>query len=263
MAILLLTSAGGSPGVTTLAVGLSLTWPRPVLLVDADPGAHQAVLAGYLAGRSAGGRGLLRVAEAHRDHRPLREVVIDQTIALSEEGQIQRRFLPGFTKPGSAAHFASVWEELAETFDGLAEVDIDVIIDCGRLSTAGLPGPLVERSAVTALMLQSNLRAIMSARTYLPTLRDHARLGPDDHGRLGLVIRGQGQPYGRGEISKSLGVPVLADVVSDPQHAGCLSDGRPPTRRFEVSSLMRSVRDASTQFANIMQRSTELARSGS
>jgi hypothetical protein len=58
-------------------------------------------------------------------------------------------------------------------------------------------------------------------------------------------------------------VPVLADVVSDPQHAGCLSDGRPPTRRFEVSSLMRSIRDASTQFANILQRSTELARSGS
>ena len=42
MAILILTSAGGSPGVTTLAVGLALTWPRPVLLADCDPGAHQA-----------------------------------------------------------------------------------------------------------------------------------------------------------------------------------------------------------------------------
>jgi hypothetical protein len=263
VAILLLTSAGGSPGVTTLAVGLSLTWPRPVLLVDADPGAHQAVLAGFLAGRSAGGKGLLRVAEAHRDRRPLREVVIDQTIALSEEGQIQRRFLPGFTKPGSAAHFVSVWEELAETFDGLAEVDIDVIIDCGRLSTTGLPAPLVERSAVTALMLQSNLRAIMSARTHLPTLRDHARLGQNDHGQLGLIIRGQGLPYGRGEISKTLGVPVLADIASDPQQSAILSDGRPPGRRFEASALMRSIRDASTQLANVVQRSTELARSGS
>ena len=36
-AILLLTSTAGSPGVTTLAVGLALTWPRPVLLVDATP----------------------------------------------------------------------------------------------------------------------------------------------------------------------------------------------------------------------------------
>src|SRR5688572_10927998 len=78
MAILMLTSTGGSPGATTLAVGLALTWPRPILLADCDPGAHQAILAGYLAGRSAGGKGLLRVAEAHRDRRPLREVILDQ-----------------------------------------------------------------------------------------------------------------------------------------------------------------------------------------
>ena len=59
MAILILTSAGGSPGVTTLAVGLALTWPRPVLLADCDPGAHQAILAGYLTGQSSHGKGLL------------------------------------------------------------------------------------------------------------------------------------------------------------------------------------------------------------
>ncbi len=82
MAILMLTSAGGSPGVTTLAIGLALTWPRPVLLADCDPGAHQAVLAGYLHGQSSSGKGLLRVAEAHRDRRPLREVVIDQCLPL-------------------------------------------------------------------------------------------------------------------------------------------------------------------------------------
>ena len=69
MSILILTSAGGSPGVTTLGIGLALTWPRPVLLADCDPGAHQAVLAGYLAGQSGHGKGLLRVAEAHRDRR--------------------------------------------------------------------------------------------------------------------------------------------------------------------------------------------------
>jgi hypothetical protein len=72
MAILVLGSVSGSPGVTTLAVGLALAWPRRIVLADCDPGAHQAVLAGYLAGRRSGGRGLLRVAEAHRDRRPLR-----------------------------------------------------------------------------------------------------------------------------------------------------------------------------------------------
>src|SRR4026209_437268 len=92
VAIILLTSTGGSPGVTTLAVGLALTWPRPILLVDCDPGAHQAILAGYLAGRSSNGKGLLRVAEAHRDRRPLREVVLDQNLPLSV-AEARRRIL--------------------------------------------------------------------------------------------------------------------------------------------------------------------------
>jgi len=139
MAILLLTSTSGSPGVTTLAVGLALTWPRPILLADCDPGAHQAILAGYLAGRSVNGKGLLRVAEAHRDRRPLREAVLDQTLPLSAEEESRRLFLPGFTKPGSAMHFGGVWEDLADALDRLGEVDIDVILDCGRLGPSGLP----------------------------------------------------------------------------------------------------------------------------
>src|SRR4029434_11328260 len=68
MAILLLTSTAGSPGVTTLAVGLAITWPRPILLADCDPGAHQAILAGYLAGRSTSGKGLLRLAARSGEH---------------------------------------------------------------------------------------------------------------------------------------------------------------------------------------------------
>src|SRR5690242_10743969 len=122
MAVLVLTSCSGSPGVTTLAVGLALTWPRPVLLVDADPGASQAVLAGYLTGRSTGGKGLLRVAEAHRDRRNLREAVVDQCLTLAETDGDRRLFLPGFTRPGSAAHFAGVWDDLADALDRLGDV---------------------------------------------------------------------------------------------------------------------------------------------
>ena len=46
MAVVALTSASGSPGVTTTAVGLALTWPRPVLLIEADPTGGSGVLAG-------------------------------------------------------------------------------------------------------------------------------------------------------------------------------------------------------------------------
>ena len=258
MAILLLTSTGGSPGVTTLAVGLALTWPRPILLVDCDPGAHQAILAGYLAGRSAGGKGLLRVAEAHRDRRPLREAVLDQTLPLSAEEESRRLFLPGFTKPASALHFGGVWEDLAEAFERLGEVEIDVIIDCGRIGPSGPPAALLERSAVTAVVITSTLRSIMSARVHLPTLRDHPRLTSSDNGRLGLIVVDEGQPYRRGEIAKALEVPVITSIAYDRQSAAHLSDGRPRHRRFETSPLIRSLRDASSQLSSTLQRSAEL-----
>jgi hypothetical protein len=258
MAILLLTSAGGSPGVTTLAVGLALTWPRPILLADCDPGAHQAILAGYLGGRSPGGKGLLRVAEAHRDRRPLREAVLDQTLPLSEEQDTRRLFLPGFSKPSSASHFGGVWEDLAEAFDRLADVDIDVIIDGGRMGPSGPPPPLLERSALTVVVLSSTLRSVMSARVHMPTLRDHPRLTSTDRGHLGLIIVGEGKPYRSGEIAKALDAPVITSIADDGQTAAHLSDGRPRHRRFETSPLIRSIRDASSGLSSMLQQSAEL-----
>jgi hypothetical protein len=261
MAILILTSTGGSPGVTTLAVGLALTWPRAVLLADCDPGAHQAILAGYLAGQTALGKGLLRVAEAHRDRRPLREVVIDQTIPLTDEEGERRLFLPGFTKPSSAAHFGGVWEDLADTFDRLSDVDVDVIVDAGRLSSAGLPPQLVERSALTAVVMRSSLRAVMSTRVHLPAVRDDLRTAESTRGQLGLLLVGEGRPYGRTEITKALGVPVLAAVADDAASAAHLSDGVPRHRKFESAPLIKSVRGAATTLAATLQQTTELIRS--
>ena len=261
MAILLLTSAGGAPGVTTLAVGLALTWPRPVLLADCDPGAHQAVLAGYLAGQASNGKGLLRVAEAHRDRRPLREVVIDQSLALSEDDGDRRLFLPGFTKAGSAAHFGGVWEDLADTFVRLADVDFDVIVDAGRLGPYGLPNHLLERSALTGLVLRTSLRAVMSARVHLPALREDARSTMTAPTNLGLLLVGEGQPYGRSEVANALNVPVVASVSDDPLTASHLSDGRPRHRKFDSAPLVRSLRSAAVTLSEAMQRSSELVGS--
>jgi len=47
MAVIVLASASGSPGVSTTALGLTLNWHRPVLLVDADPTGSSSVFAGY------------------------------------------------------------------------------------------------------------------------------------------------------------------------------------------------------------------------
>jgi hypothetical protein len=256
VAILILTSTCCSPGVTTLAVGLSLAWPRPVLLADCDPGAHQSVLAGYLAGQSATGKGLLRVAEAHRDGRPLREVLVDQTIPLTAEPGTSRLFLPGFTKPGSAALFSGVWLDLAEGLERLGDAGMDVIIDAGRLGAQGLPAPLMEYAAVTCLVLRSNLRSVMSARIHAPQLREQSRSSGSDSA-VGLIVVGEGEPYGKQEIAKALGLPVTASVANDPAAARHLSDGSPRPRKFDASPLSKSLHTTATSVYAQLERTVE------
>jgi hypothetical protein len=256
MALLILASTCSSPGVTTLGVGLALAWPRSVLLADCDQGAHQSVLAGYLAGRSANGKGLLRVAEAHRDGRPLREVVVDQTIPLSTDPSARRLFLPGFTKPGSASLFGGVWAELAETFDRLAEAEMDVIVDAGRIGVQGLPVPLLDHAAAVCLVLRTNLRSVMSARVHSPHLKEQAQLSAAERS-LGLILVGDGDPYHAPEIAKALGLPVMATVAYGPEPAQHLSDGKPRSRKFDTTPLAKSLHTTAGTLHSQLQRTVE------
>ena len=50
MSLYALVSAGGSPGVTTTALTLSLGWPGQVILAECDPSGGD-ILAGLFAGR--------------------------------------------------------------------------------------------------------------------------------------------------------------------------------------------------------------------
>lgn len=259
MAILLLTSASGAPGATSLGVGLALTWPRSVLLADCDPGAHQAVLAGYLTGTSADGKGLLRVAEAHRDRRELTEVVIDQSISLADDDGASRLFLPGFNRPSSATLFAGVWPELASAFATLDDHGFDVIVDAGRIGSSGLPPALVDRADLTMLVLRSDLRSIVSARVQLLTLREHPRLQASQRS-FGLALVGPGQPYSAREISKSLGAPVITEIPDDHPTAQHLSDGAPRARKFDSSKLARSLHTTAALLASRFATNAELVR---
>lgn len=240
MALIVLTSASGAPGVTTLAVGLTLTWGGSVTLVDADPGAHQAVLAGYLRGQVRTDKGLLRVAEAHRDRRSLPEVVSDQTIPLTAEVAAGRRLLPGFARPANAGLFGPVWPDLAEAFAGFERAGIDVIVDAGRLSGSGLPQPLVDRADLIGLLTTTDLRSLAAARGHAGPLREQARLSGGESD-VQVLLAGENRPYGQREITKLLGLNVLGVVARHQASAAVFSDGAPRPRRFERSALARSL----------------------
>lgn len=302
MTVVLLSSATGAPGVTTSALALALTWPRSVLLVDCDPDPSQAVLAGWLGAAPAASRGLVELAQAHRQMLPVAPMLWQCTVPLTtgdgpeapskrstgmssrgsddhprdagaartgnggratrpdagvdpskdhERAGLERRFLPGFTRPGAALLFEPVWAELAEALAGLAGGDVDVLVDLGRLGARGPAAPLLEIGDVLAVVVRSSLRSLAAARLFLPMLRD--RLAVHAGPRLGFVVVGPGRPYTDSEVEHEFGVPVLADLPWSPDEADVLIEGSPAPRRFAERTLMRGARAAATALAATAQ----------
>lgn len=234
MAVIVLTSAGASPGVTTTALGLSLTWSRPVLLADCDRHPSQAVLSGYLRGLSAGGRGLGGLMQEYRSQTgDGTQQLLGQTVPLDDDPVQPRRFLPGFTNAGSAVLFEHYWPRLTAQLDDLPQTD--VLVDVGRLDADGPPAALAERASQVLVLSRANLPAVATLRLFLPDLISSL----DGATRLGLVVVGGGRPYSAAEISDSLGIRLVADLPWDPATAAVLSEGEPPPRRLRERPLWR------------------------
>lgn len=248
MALITLASATGSPGVTTTALGLALQWPGAVLLADCDRDPSQALQAGYLQGLDLGGRGLVPLTRAHREHRSLAEELWLQTVTFEVGARHERRLLPGFSHPGAAHLFEPIWDGFVDVLAGLDETGTDVIVDAGRIGAQGLPPALVARSDLLLVCTRTSLRALASLRLHLPVLQQQVDLaggGVD----LGLLLVGGGRPYGAGEIEKQFGVAVVHDVAWEPRQAEVFSDGAVPTRQLLGGALVRSYRACASDLA--------------
>lgn len=233
MAVICLASASGSPGVTTTAVGLAFCWPRPVLLVEADPTGGSGVLAGFLKGTAAYDGGLVEIALSPLSAADaLREVVRPLSPHVS--------LVAGTRTHGQAAALRDVWESLAPALVDLGASGQDVIIDAGRLGLAGSPTPLLESADATLLLTRTSLPSISAARSWAETIRQ-----PGTGWRHpGLLLIGEGQPYRDTEVSKSLGMPMVADLPDDPASAAIYHRGAAPPRRFETGSYVRNLQAA-------------------
>ena len=232
MSVLLLTSAGHAPGVTTLGVALALVWPEPVLLVDANREPDQTVLAGHLQGVDPGGRGLGGVLQAHRERRPLADCLEGLTLPLAD--QSDRVFLPGFSHPGMVALFDPVWPDLASALAGTGR---DVLVDVGRVTPAGLPPALVEVSAAVVVVTGSRLVDLAALRLYLPLVT--AAAGDE---QVGVVVVGPGRPYGSGEIGHRFETQVWGKLAWAPTESAVFGAGEPPPRRLMTSAYLEDVR---------------------
>jgi hypothetical protein len=255
MAVLALTSAKGAPGVSTAALAMTLLWPRPALLVEADP-AGSSVLAGYLRGTVDHSRGMLGLAMAHR-HGELAEALWTQTVPLtpSAPGAQKRWLLPGISDAAQGASTAGLWGPLGALLAALDDDGVDVLIDAGRAGAAQPPTALLRHADLVLLVLDTSLPAIAAARARLGLLAEELALASEadsSQSRLRLLLIGEGRPYNAREVAAALGVPVLADLAWDPENANVLTVGASPGRRFDSSPLLRSARAAINSSRDLM-----------
>ena len=231
MAVVTLTSASGSPGVTTTAVALALSWPRPVLLVEADPTGGSGILAGFFRGSREYESGLIELALA-----PVGVANALRDVAQPIDGS-RASFIAGTRSHSQAGGLRELWEPLADALAELETTGQDVIVDAGRLGLRGSPEPLLNSADLTLLLTRTTLPALAAARSWTDTVRRKATAWPQP----GVIVVGEGQPYRASEVTKVLGLPMVACLADDPDSAAIYHRGMTPPRRFEASALSRSL----------------------
>lgn len=249
MAVIALCSAKGSPGVTTAALGLTLTWPGRCVLAECDP-AGGSVQAGYLAGALPADRGIRELAVAELRSESLPEKWWSQLIDLHPP-QLRRLLLPGITDPVQSGALRPVWDRLGEFFAELeyGQPGFDVIVDCGRLAAPNTPWPVLVRADAVLLVVRPSLPGMSAAVPTLRTLRNQLTEHGSGTMSLALLVTGPGDQSVK-TVTNQLHHPVVASLPDDPGSAAVLGHGG----RVRMNSpLMRAAAAAHPKLAAHVQ----------
>lgn len=233
MAIYVFASASGSPGVTTSVMGLALLWPRPVVVVEADPTGGMGILAGYFRGQLDHPRGLIDLAMAARQD------LVSDTLprVLLDIPDSHVRLLVGTRSHTQAGSLPGLWRPLLDALVELAATGQDVLIDAGRLGLESWPQPLVAGADVTVLVVRSDLPAVAAARSWAQVLADTTAAGGP---ASGLLVVGDGRPYSSREVGSTIGLPVLASLEWDEATAAVFARGAASPRHARLLGSLRT-----------------------
>lgn len=224
MALVCVTSAHGAPGVTTLSLLAAACWPRPAVVVEADPsGGVLAVRYGL--GRTPGLADLAAAVDTHASASALWGSAQSlpgglRVVAAPESGEVTVGILDDVAGP------LANWLQRLE--------DVDVIVDCGR-SVPGSPTTALMAGADTVLVLARPI----ADQLYPAAHRAHSLAAQAGAGTVGVVLVGDG-PHGAGEVAAHLKVAVLGVVADDPRTAGAFA-GEGTGRASHRAPLVRSV----------------------
>jgi len=246
MAVITLCSAAGAPGVTTTAIGLAMNWPRPVLLVEADPAGSNGLLAGIFRGAREYEAGLLDIAAS-----PLAMYDAVREATRQIEGT-DVRYLVGVQTHTQAGGLRDLWAPLGEELANLEPTGQDVIVDAGRLGLVGSPEPLLALADLTLILSRTHLPALAAVRSWVDEVRSQA---PAALWRQpGVLLVGEGEPYRHKEVQKALGLPVISTITDDRAAAAVYHRGATPPRHFETSEYVRSLRNTAQAITQAVAR---------
>src|SRR3954471_21120369 len=129
--LIALASVKGSPGVTSTCLALAAVWPRPVVLLEADPAGGDLA---YRCSAAHGGpvsanRGLLPLAAAVRGGTSSPDVVFNESQLLA----CGVNLIQGGTSSAQARGLPARWQTFGQA---CATAEVDVIADLGRLDRA-------------------------------------------------------------------------------------------------------------------------------
>lgn len=182
-----ISSVKGAPGVTSSALALTLVWPRPVVLVEADVAGSDLrfrvrTAAGDLLEEN---RGIVPLAIAARQDAPSAGLLASFTQPLSETASV----VNGVTGLAQARSLSALWGQVG----GVCEAsDSDVIIDFGRLSRDSDTLVLAQSCDVLLVAMPATIEGVHHAADHVGELTSSLAgrkpvaihplvVGPDTH----------------------------------------------------------------------------------
>lgn len=239
-----LTSASGSPGVSTTALGLALRRAEDshTLMVEADPVGSSPTLAGYLRSEVVHDRSLKNLIN-HDRHGRLREAFASQLVRIEDTNA---SVLPGLLHAGQAEPMSRTWEPLAELLTDFS-AQSSVVVDAGRFGHPNGPNELLYAAEVIGIVIRPTLPRVAALSSALEPLKRQLS-GRRSRASLGLIIIGSGftlgsDAYDAADVAKATGVDVIATIPDSAKDARALSEGvRLGRWRRKRSAYIRALR---------------------
>jgi MinD-like ATPase involved in chromosome partitioning or flagellar assembly len=230
MSLVAIAAGKDTRGVTTTALALAAVWPssHPVLLAECDPSG------GSLAARFGlpTTPGVVSLASAGRHQ--LSPGDVGRHTQLLPNGGL--RVLVGFVRAEQAHALGRLWSTLAAT---LAQLDGDVIADCGRLGPDSPTSPILQHADLVVLVCDPTREGILHLQGRIEALANQG-ITP------GVVLLGE-TPYSAAEVRGLLAAgghgQVVGVLASDPAAAALLAGHAGRARNLARSLLIRSARE--------------------